>query len=188
MIKNRVVAVALIALLAGCSPANEAVVTNDVGSYVATVDGPIFASVEELAAESDMIVQGQFGNLVGEAFETELDGHGTKEGIPFQLWEFRVDKVVSGNALAGTIIRVAEPTENVDGGIATATSGRQSILFLRAFFGGNDTYSITGLGQGSLEVKSGGALVAPSEAGVQLKNDVDGRTAAGLQKQNLRTR
>ncbi|MGC3995163.1 MAG: hypothetical protein QM779_13790 [Propionicimonas sp.] len=182
VIRAAVVATASL-LLAGCSSslATSPGTANSNGEQrIVSVDGPEFGSVEQLAAEADLVVKGHFGARSEAVTEGALNG-GDWEGLPMELWGFVVDEVVAGDeTLAGTTIQVSQVTTDVDGAIRPASDGASAVLFLKPYPSG--AYAIVGLGAGTIFVDESGDLSVPDDVPATLEKDVEKLTSATVER------
>ena len=69
---------ALVAVLLGCSSEGQGTATKDPVARQVIVDGPVYESVEQLAARGQLYVQGTVGEVLG----SELDGGGIEPENP----------------------------------------------------------------------------------------------------------
>lgn len=179
--KKRVVAVAAvltIGALTSCAGHPRAAALPGLESSAApmtgqvySVDGPQFDSVDALTQVSDAVVEGTFTRHIDDVDEADLiDNAPTGAvGLPLELWEVKVTSVIKGN-VPKTIV-VTQIAANVEGAVRTAKPDRHSMLFLRAYAPGGNTYAVTGLGAGSFEV-TGSKVAAPAGVSAKLAADV----------------
>lgn len=142
------------------------------------VDGPTYASVEELADAAEYVVTGRFTELVDTVDEADLydgDDGGFVDGdrgMPLDLWAFEVEQTLQGqDDLAGQQVSITQLHPDIDGTYYTADEGHSSVLFLNPYTSG-EAFAVVGLGVGSLDV-SNGELSAPEGADPDLIEDVD---------------
>jgi|GEM_PF-667719 len=144
--------------------------TNESGRYV-SVDGAVPMSIDELAAESSLVVAGTFVEEVETTSEGDIIGQGGDPGgLPLVLWSFTVDRVVDGaESLAGTTIQVTQ-APGVEGYTASASEGLEAVVFLNQY-PGTDVYAVAGLGAGVLADTEDG-LRAANATTEDLRRDV----------------
>ena len=124
-------------LLAACSTvtptATTAVPNTQVGGAGASVDMPVYSSIEQLSAASDLVVLGTVKGIVAREVDygSEGPGEGQGQGQPIVFYEIEVNETLRGKAGATVVMAAPDVNEISTGGEATALrSGEQVLLFL----------------------------------------------------------
>ena len=144
------------------------------------IDGPIYTSIEQLAAEASLVVTGRFGARTAETTERALLG-GEGEGLPLELWEFTIDEVVEGaGAGIGVRIEVIQVGVDADGAVRPAAEGASALLFLTPYSTAG-MYAISGLGAGAAYLDGDRNLVAPRGVDPALARELEETSRDELQ-------
>ena len=124
-------------LLAACSDAAPTATTpvpnTQVGGAGASVDMPVYSSIEQLSAASDLVVLGTVKGIVAREvyYGSEGPGEGQEQGQPIVFYEIEVNETLRGKAGATVVMAAPDVNEISTGGEASAwRSGEQVLLFL----------------------------------------------------------
>ncbi len=163
-------------LLAACSDAAPTATTaapnTQVGGAGASVDMPVYSSIEQLSAASDLVVLGTVKGIVAREVDygSEGPGEGQEQGQPIVFYEIEVNETLRGKAGATVVMAAPDVNEISTGGEASAwRSGEQVLLFLvdedaPGITASNDYYVTVSLDNGVFD-RLDGDLVTPRMVG-----------------------
>lgn len=93
-----------------------------------SADYPVYASVEELVAASDLVVTGSVGEVVGRQTEGSRGG---SVGNPMVFYDFRVAEVLKGQSPLEMVVGYVDLDKISMDEVSAVTAGQELMFFLR---------------------------------------------------------
>lgn len=93
-----------------------------------SIDMPIYASIAELAAASDVVVVGTVGKVVAEEIDRGASGEGRP--IPYTLYEVNVEEALKGEPGGTVIVARSHPDQLPTEDVTKLQEGESVVLFL----------------------------------------------------------
>lgn len=159
-----IVAVLGLSLAACSSPGDESRVQ-------AHFDGPVYSSIEELSAQSDVVLAVRILGVHSRTTEAELRGldvGGDRKGLPLALYEAKVNKKYKGSSGSQILITRIDLNKVETQDQTGFSAGQDMMLFLRNTGLVRDempVFAVVGMDQGRLEIANGRLRAVRKDAG-----------------------